>query len=209
MATHINQNKDPKGADGGGTAHSNYTKQRIGNEQGNLKLGHVHKDAGTTSGVLLETSDALHHITLERAGERKGHTISVSPGDTVIEAGEKNTVDQTTIFINAINGDICLIASNGKIRMQADDIDLIANGGDGNNGNIVMRAVENIKTDSKKFLVNATNFYRIATPGYAEIAGNSGMSLYASIIKGVSDACALKDSKTGLQNIQKENNKLV
>ena len=208
MATHINQNKDPKGADGGGTAHSNYTKQRIGNEQGNLKLGHVHKDAGTTSGVLLETSDALHHITLERAGERKGHTISVSPGDTVIEAGEKNTVDQTTIFINAINGDICLIASNGKIRMQADDIDLIANGGDGNNGNIVMRAVENIKTDSKKFLVNATNFYRIATPGYAEIAGNSGMSLYASIIKGVSDACALKDSKTGLQKIQKENNTL-
>jgi hypothetical protein len=208
MATHLNQNKDPKGADGGGTAHSNYTKQRIGNEQGNLKLGHVHKDAGTTSGVLLETSDALHHITLERAGERKGHTISVSPGDTVIEAGEKNTVDQTTIFINAINGDICLIASNGKIRMQADDIDLIANGGDGNNGNIVMRAVENIKTDSKKFLVNATNFYRIATPGYAEIAGNSGMSLYASIIKGVSDACALKDSKTGLQKIQKENNTL-
>ena len=95
---------------------------------------------------------------------------------------------------------------NGKIRMQADDIEMIANGGGGNKGNIVMRAVENIKTDSKKFLVNATNFYRIATPGYAEIAGNSGMSLYSSIIKGVTDACALKDSKTGHQKIQKENN---
>ena len=208
MATHINQNKDPKGADGGGTAHSNYTAQRIGNDHGNVKLGHVHKDAGTTSGVLLETSDALHHITLERAGERKGHTISVSPGDTVIEAGEKNTVDQTTIFINAINGDICLIASNGKIRMQADDIDLIANGGGGNKGNISLRAVENIKTDSKKLLVNATNFYRIATPGYAEIAGNSGMTIYASLIRGVTDACAIKDSKVGGQKIQKENNKV-
>ena len=208
MATHINQNKDPRGADGGGTAHSNYTAQRIGNDQGNVKLGHVHKDAGTTSGVLLETSDALHHITLERAGERKGHPISVSPGDTVIAAGEKNTVDQTTIFINAINGDICLIASNGKIRMQADDIDLIANGGGGNKGNISLRAVENIKTDSKKLLVNATNFYRIATPGYAEIAGNSGMTIYASLIRGVTDACALKDSKVGGQKIQKENNKV-
>ena len=206
MATSRNQNKDPKGADGGGTAHSNYTAQRIGNDHGNIKFGHIHKDAGTTSGVLLETTDSLHHITLDKAGERKGHTISVSPGDTVIEAGEKNTVDQTTIFINAINGDICLIASNGKIRMQADDIEMIANGGGGNKGNIVMRAVENSKTDSKKFLVNATNFYRIATPGYAEIAGNSGMSLYASIIKGVTDACALKDSKTGHQKIQKENN---
>jgi len=208
MATHLNQNKDPKGADGGGTGHSNYTAQRIGNDHGNVKLGHVHKDAGTTSGVLIETTDALHHLTLEKAGERKGHTISVSPGDTVIEAGEKNTVDQTTIFINAVNGDICLIASNGKIRMQADDIEMIANGGGGNKGNIVMRAVENIKTDSKKFLVNATNFYKIVTPGYAEICANSGMILYASLIRGVTDAVAVKDSKVGGQKIQKENNKV-
>ena len=208
MATHLNQNKDPKSADGGGTGHSNYTAQRIGNDHGNVKLGHVHKDAGTTSGVLLETTDALHHLTLEKAGERKGHTISVSPGDTVIEAGDKNTVDQTTIFINAVNGDICLIASNGKIRMQADDIEMIANGGGGNKGNIVMRAVENIKTDSKKFLVNATNFYKIVTPGYAEICANSGMILYASLIRGVTDAVAVKDSKVGGQKIQRENNKV-
>jgi len=206
MATHLNQNKDPKGADGGGTGHSNYTAQRIGNDHGNIKFGHIHKDAGTTSGVLLETTDSLHHITLDKAGQRKGHTISVSPGDTVIEAGEKNTVDQTTIVINAVNGDISLIASNGKIRMQADDIEMIANGGGGNKGNIVMRAVENIKTDSKKFLVNATNFYKIITPGYAEICANSGMTLYASLIRGVTDAVAVKDSKVGGQKIQRENN---
>ena len=202
MATHTSQNLDPKGADGGGTAHSNYTKQRIGNEQGNLKLGHVHKDAGTTSGVLLETSDALHHITLERAGQRKGHTISLSPGNTVIKAGEKNTASQTTIQIEAVNGDIVLVASNGKIRMQADDIEMIANGGDGNNGNISLTAGENIFTDSKKFLVNAKNFYKIVTPGYGEIVANSGMTLYASLIRGVTDACAIKDSKVGGRSIQ-------
>ena len=204
MATHLNQNKDPKGADGGGTAHSNYTAQRIGNDHGNIKFGHVHKDAGTTSGVMLETTDSLHHITLDKAGERKGHTISVSPGDTVIEAGEKNTVDQTTIMINAINGDICLIASNGKIRMQADDIEMIANGGGGNNGNIRLRAVENIETKSKKLLMDASNFYKIVTPGYAELCANSGMIIYSSLIRGVTDAVALKDSKVGGQKIQKE-----
>lgn len=204
MATHLNQNKDPKGADGGGTGHSNYTAQRIGNDHGNIKFGHIHKDAGTTSGVLLETTDSLHHITLDKAGERKGHTISVSPGDTVIEAGEKNTVDQTTIMINAINGDICLIASNGKIRMQADDIEMIANGGGGNKGNIRLRAVENIETKSKKLLMDASNFYKIVTPGYAELCANSGMIIYSSLIRGVTDAVALKDSKVGGQKIQKE-----
>ena len=206
MATSRNQNKDPKGADGGGTAHSNYTAQRIGNDHGNIKFGHVHKDAGTTSGVMLETTDSLHHITLDKAGERKGHTISLSPGDTVIKAGEKNTVSQTTIMIEAVNGDICLVASNGKIRMQADDIEMIANGGDGNNGNISLTAVENIFTDSKKFLVTAKNFYKIVTPGYGEMIANSGMTLYASLIRGVTDACAIKDSKVGGQAIQKANN---
>ena len=204
MATHLNRNKDPKGADGGGTAHTNYTGQRLGNDHGNIKFGHIHKDAGTTSGVLLETTDSLHHITLDKAGERKGHTISVSPGDTVIEAGEKNTVDQTTIFINAVNGDICLVASNGKIRMQADDIEMIANGGGGNKGNIRLRAVENIETKSKKLLMDASNFYKIVTPGYAELCANSGMIIYSSLIRGVTDAVALKDSKVGGQKIQKE-----
>ena len=208
MATHRNQNLDPRGADGGGTGHSNYTAQRIGNDHGSVKFGHIHKDAGTTSGVMLEVTESLHHITLDKTGERNGHTISVSPGDTVIQAGEKNVPAQTTIMIEAVNGDICLIASNGKIRMVADDIEMIANGGGGNKGNIVMRAVENIKTDSKKFLVNATNFLRIATPGYAELAGNSGMTLYASLIRGVTDAVAVKDSKVGGKKIQKENNRL-
>ena len=206
MATHLNQNKDPKGADGGGTAHTNYTGQRLGNDHGNIKFGHIHKDAGTTSGVLLETTDSLHHITLDKAGERKGHTISLSPGDTVIKAGEKNTASQTTIQIEAVNGNIVLVASNGKIRMQADDIEMIANGGDGNNGNISLTAVENIFTDSKKFLVTAKNFYKIVTPGYGEIVANSGMTIYASLIRGVTDACAIKDSKVGGQAIQKANN---
>jgi len=83
---------------------------------------------------------------------------------------------------------------------------MIANGGDGNNGNISLTAVENIFTDSKKFLVSAKNFYKIVTPGYGEIIANSGMTLYASLIRGVTDACAIKDSKVGGQAIQKANN---
>ena len=67
-----------------------------------------------------------------------------------------------------------------------------------------MTAVENIKTDSKKFLVNAKNFYRIATPGYAEIAGNSGMILYSSLIRGVTDACALRTLRLVVKKFKKK-----
>jgi len=206
MASHSNSGSDPKAADNRGTAHSNYTAQRIGNDHGNIKFGHIHKDGATTSGVLLETTDGLHHMTLEKAGQRKGHTIMNSPGDTVIKAGEKNVESQTTIYLEAVNGDIVLNARNGKIRMNAKDIELTASGESGNKGNVTVTATENIKMESKKFLVNAANFIRIATPGYAELAGNSGMNIYASLIRGVTDACAIKDSKVGGQLIQKTNN---
>ena len=204
MASHLNSGSDPKGADNRGTAHTNYTGQRIGNDHGNIKFGHIHKDGATTSGVLLETTDALHHMTLEKSGQRKGHTIMNSPGDTVIKAGEKNVESQTTIYVEAVNGDIVLNARNGKIRMNAKDIDLTASGEGVNKGNVTIKATENIFLDSKKFLVNASNFYKIVTSGYAEICANSGMVIYSSLIRGVTDAVALKDSKVGGQKIQKE-----
>ena len=205
MASHSNSGSDPKGADNRGTANSNYTAQRIGNDHGNIKFGHIHKDGATTSGVLLETTDALHHMTLEKAGQRKGHTIMNSPGDTVIKAGEKNVESQTTIYVEAVNGDIVLNARNGKIRMNAKDIELTASGETGNKGNVTVTATENIKLESKKFLVNASNFLRLSSPGTVELAANSGMIIYASLIRGVTDAVAIKDSKVGGQRIQTAN----
>jgi len=205
MASHSNSGSDPKGADNRGTAHTNYTAQRIGNDHGNIKFGHIHKDGATTSGVLLETTDALHHMTLEKAGQRKGHTIMNSPGDTVIKAGEKNVESQTTIYVEAVNGDIVLNARNGKIRMNAKDIELTASGETGNKGNVTVTATENIKLESKKFLVNASNFLRLSSPGTVELAANSGMIIYASLIRGVTDAVAIKDSKVGGQRIQTAN----
>ena len=53
MASHLNSNSDPKGADNRGTAHTNYTGQRIGNDHGNIQFGHIHKDGAATSGVHL------------------------------------------------------------------------------------------------------------------------------------------------------------
>jgi hypothetical protein len=88
--------------------------------------------------------------------------------------------------------------------MNAKDIELTASGESLNKGNVTVTASENIKLESKKFLVNASNFYKIVTPGYAEVCANSGMIIYSSLIRGVTDAVALKDSKVGGQKIQKE-----
>jgi lipopolysaccharide assembly outer membrane protein LptD (OstA) len=112
------------------------------------------------------------------------------------------------LFLSAENGNISIIASNGKIRLQGTDIELIAVGEGGSKGNIRLSATENIEMDSKKFLVNAKVNYKIATPGTGEVISNGILKMYGSVIKGVSDAVAVKDSKNGGKNYQQKQNQL-
>ena len=58
------------------------------------------------------------------------------------------------IFFTAENGDIDIIATNGKIRMQLNDIEFIALGTGTDSGHIKMTASEAITLDAKK--INAT-----------------------------------------------------
>ena len=93
--------------------------------------------------------------------------------------------------------------------MQATDIELVAVGEGGAKGNIKMNATESIVTESKKFLVTAKSFYRIASPQTGEMVANGVLKLYGSIIRGVSDAVAVKDSKVAGQRFQKQMNEGV
>ena len=187
------------------TAKQNYTATRYGNDHGSISFGHIHQPADVTAAVKLETPDARHTFFLDKDGPRKGWTTSLSPGNFQLECGSDNEEAQDTCMINAKNGNIDIIATNGKIRIQATDIELIAVGEGGSKGNIRLTATENIACKSKKFSVDA-NLYRLASTGVGEVIANSRLKIYGSIIQGVTDACAKKDSKNGGQRYQKQNN---
>ena len=72
------------------------------------------------------------------------------PGNFQVECGSANTEEQDTCMINAKNGNIDIIATNGKIRLQATDIELIAVGTSKDKGNIKLSATENISAEAKK-----------------------------------------------------------
>lgn len=188
------------------TAKQNYTAIRYGNDHGSISFGHIHQSADVTAAVKLEASDARHAFFLDKDGPRKGWTTSLSPGNFQLECGSDNEEAQDTCMINAKNGNIDIIATNGKIRLQATDIEIIAVGEGGSKGNVRIKATENIETDSKKLLMNAKNNYKLATSGLGEVISNSRLKIYGSIIQGVTDACAKKDSKNGGQRYQKQNN---
>ena len=190
------------------TSKKNYTAIRYGNDHGSVSFGHIHKDGAVTSDVLLQGSDGRHGLTMDKDGPRKGWTTITSPGNLSIKAGLDNTEEQDTVFINAENGNIDIIATNGKIRLQGTDIELIAVGEGGSKGNVRIKANENIELDAdNKVLINAKAMYKLATAGKAEIVANSCMTIYSSVIRGVSDAVANKDSKVGGRDFQTKQNK--
>jgi hypothetical protein len=186
------------------TAKQNYTAIRYGNDHGSISFGHIHEKADVTAAVMLQTPDGRHQLSMDKDGARKGWTTLTAPGNIQIEAGSDNQEAQDTLMINSKNGNILIVASNGKIRLEGTDIELIATGEGGSKGNIRLTASENITTDSKKLLMNASANYRLATPGTGEVISNGVLKMYGSIIQGVTDACAKKIQKLVVKDFKEK-----
>ena len=206
MSTAKNQ-KLNRGGDG--QSKQNYSAVRYGNDKGSLKFGHIHKKADVTAGVMLDTPDGRHQLSLDIDGQREGWTSSTSPGNFQVECGSDREEADDTLILNAVNGNICITATNGKIRLQGTDIELVAIGEGGSKGHIKCTATETFTVhETKKIILDSKALTKITTTGIMWVAANSCMKIYSSIIRGVTDACAVKDSKTGGQRFQKENNQV-
>ena len=181
-----------------------YTTVKYSNDHGSISFGHIDKKADVISDVMLRGSDGEHFFSMDKDGQRKGWTTSMSPGNFQVECGSNRTKDDDTCMINAKNGNIDIIATNGKIRLQANSIELVAVG-DNSEGNIILEATETISLDATKVIVNSKVNTKILSSGVTEVIGNSCLKMYGSIIRGVSDACAVKDSKVGGKRIVESN----
>ena len=196
------------------TAKINYTATGYGNDHGSLHFGRIDRNGQVTAGVQLQAKDGRHQFTLDNDGIRRGCTTATSPGKFQVRTGTDNTGKiispaEDTCSIIADNGNITIIASNGKIRLQGTDIEMIAVGEDGSKGNIRMDATETIQQNCKKFLVSASFMYRISGVGYGEVSAVGPMTIYGACIRGFTAATFYKDSKVGGQLIQRLNNILT
>lgn len=186
------------------TAKQTYTTLRYGNDHGSISFGHIHKQGDVIADVMLQASDGRHSIILDKDGERKGSTQITAPGRITIESGIDKKEAEDTLVIHSHNGNLNIIASNGKIRLQGTDIELIAVGEGGSKGNIRIDAPSgHIALEGKEITVSAKSIYRLVSTGRAEISANSCMTIYSSMVRGVTDAVAKKDSKTANQRTQR------
>ena len=193
------------------TAAQNYDAIKYGNRHGHIAFGQIHKPGDVTSAIMLQTSDAEHSFFMDEDGQRKGWTSSSSPGNFQLTCGEHTTIEDAkekaamdSLLLHAANGNIIILASNGKIRMEADDIELVARGSGSSSGNVKINASENVYVDANKILMSSTNHTKICSTGKVDIIANSCLKLYGALIRGVTDACSKKDSKVGGQRFQQE-----
>jgi RNase P/RNase MRP subunit p29 len=181
------------------------TTNKTSNDHGSVCFGHIHKPGDCIADVLIQGSclDKIpHEIVLDKDGPRRGCTQIMAPNRIVIQGGSISKEAEDSLVISSKNGNIVIKAENGKIRLHGTDIEMVAVGEGGSKGNITMTAGENITMDGKKVLVNAKTFLKLASPGNVEMAANSGMKIYASMIREITDAVAVKDSKVGGKDFQ-------
>ena len=191
----------------GDTAKQNYTAQTWSNDHGSITLGQVDYVGAVTSAFMAEGKDSRHAFSLDNDGQRKGWTCSTSPGNFQVECGSDNVEAADSLILEAKNGNIVIKAHNGKIRLQGTDIELVAVGEGDSKGNIVCSATESFMIhETKKVLINASVMYKLSTSGIGEVTANSVLKVYGSIIRGVTDACSVKDSKVGGKRYQADQN---
>ena len=208
MATPLNTNNTRVGSSAGtnnSTSKKTYTTLKYGNDHGSLSFGHIHKQGDVRSDVMLQASEGTHQICMDKDGPRKGWTTSTSPGHFQIQCGRDSSEDEDTLYLNALNGNIVLKANNGKVRIEGDDVEIVAKGSNSSQGNIALYASESFYVNARKVLLNGRTSYKIVTSGKAILAANSSLKIYSSIIRGVTDGVSLKDSKIGGKDFQEQN----
>ena len=130
----------------------------VGTKHGRLSFGQV-RDANEISACMLQSGPdgGRHYITMDSTGNKeegmRGSTKLFSPGTLTVKTGkdiENYTVPSLkpnnipAIWCEAENGDIIIKASHGKIRLEAEDVIINANGFDGKSGTVTIDSNDKI-----------------------------------------------------------------
>ena len=114
-----------------------------------------------------------------------------------MKCGHDLEEEEDGFFLESINGDIDIIATNGKIRLQANDIELVTVGGDTDAGHIKMTASESITMDAKKITCTGKNLVKLQTPATLDLVANGQMKFISGVCRTATNGSSIKDSKYG------------
>ena len=169
------------------SAKKNFWNQCWSAMNGAITFGKLSPKGDVTSSVHIQALDGRHFMCFDEDGPRTGYTLLSSPGSTFIHSGEDLKKEQEAIMILSKNGDIHLKATNGKIKLEALDIEFIANG-NAPHGVIWANAYETLKLDSKNVTIDGKQSCKVMTSGLLTMRGSLGTQMLSPLIEGISRA---------------------
>jgi hypothetical protein len=191
----------------------NYHTIRYGNKDGEIKFGHIHSDEQIAAFYVRSGYDERHTMQMDATGDvdqgRKGGTIFSCPGSFQVKCGDDVKDGAPAFYIEAVNGDIVLNAKNGRIRMMAENIDMIAEGADTKNGNITLTSNQNVFIKSKNYELLTSSLARIASTGTVKVTADAVLNIFGGLIDAADGATQPKGSKCSPSLTEEENNSLL
>ena len=186
---------------------------RLGNEHGEIRFGHIIKEK--QFGYYVRTGDdgGRHYIRMRTNGDvkqgQKGSTNFHSPGSFTINCGEdvrgvksadgSKVVNPPAFNLLAQNGDVTISAPQGTFKLVAQNIELIAEGNDGPNGNIILDSNEKIKLTSPDIEVNSSVATKIVSENTVNLVGSGIMNVYGGMMDFADGATSLLGSKNTIK----------
>jgi hypothetical protein len=186
----------------------NYHKIRYGTAEGEIKFGHVHTD-NVRSAVMLRSGHTYeHYMTMDGPGGKKFRKHSTNfrgPGAFQVKHGKGVPNDEPGIFLDAESGDVVIRASNGRIRLEALDIDITATGGDGENGkprgNIQISATDKVITTGNIIDCKAVVAAKFFSNKSVEVCGEGVLNMYGGLTEWCDGSTSIVGSKTAASQI--------
>lgn len=172
------------------TKSKNYETKRTGTKDGMLSFGHIHSDQ-VKSSVMIQGQEALEYIAIDQTEPRKRWMTHRCRGRYQVGCGDDIPKDQVGFWVNAESSDI-LIQTKGRIRMEAENIDLIARGPDPTKGVINIISNESVNVETKKFTANANESISLYTDGEMQQAAVNIMKIFGGSIQKMTSMSALK-----------------
>ena len=202
----------------------NFHPYYIGTEHGRISFGQVRESNEIAACMLESGPDAgRHYIVMEETGNAeqgtKGATKAFCPGTFTVKAGKdiKNypekdpRVDAISDVGRVIGGEIIIIkAPRGRIKLEAESIELTAKGFDGRTGNILLDADDKIALNAQIVDVKSRVSTKIFSESTVNMIGNGIMNIYGGLTDFADRTTkGSKPSKTcgGAVSINEERNK--
>jgi hypothetical protein len=183
-----------------------------GTEHGNLSFGKVNTRTNEISACMLQNGPdgGRHYIKMEETGNKeegtKGSTKIFCPGaltaiagKDIVNYGEGDDTprDIPAIFYQAENGDIILSAPHGKIKLQAETIELIAEGSDNKKGIISLTSDEKVIIDSQIVDIQSKVSTKIFSEKTVDMIGRGLLNIYGGLCDFADRSTKNLPSKTG------------